>query len=316
MYRFVSSQNPVRLKKAYLEEYNIKLLQDKLDKLMKAYPEIKAVLPDKISAKKLLVGNFKYLTRVYCAFTGYLNGKTTAEKDSIKNAFKKGGFNYDSHKSKIANFLTDLANEFEIHNCVYCDLEDVTSFTKANGSLVRKFETEHVLDKGECPLVALSLYNFVPSCGTCNGPAIKGTRTIGDTEAEIAKLSPSAEGYDFENKVTFVVNLITPGVSDLNATSHADDYEITFNVREALYQKSIDLFQLKSRYNNRIIKLELLKWREWRINRPDNAVQEYANHFNIPLDRAFEELFEFDLRRREHYPMEKARRDVMQQIDQ
>jgi hypothetical protein len=31
----------------------------------------------------------------------------------------------------------------------------------------------------------------------------------------------------------------------------------------------------------------------------------------IPLDKAFEELFEFDLRRREHYPMEKARRDVM-----
>ena len=311
MYRFVSSQNPVRLKKAYLEEFNIKLLQDKLDTLMKAYPEIKAVLPDKISAKKLLVGNFKYLTRVYCAFTDYLNGKTTAEKKTIKANFISGGFNYNSHKSDIAQFLMNPANGFEIHNCVYCDLEDVTPFTKANGKKVRKFDTEHVLDKGECPLVALSLYNFVPSCKICNSTDIKGTKTIGDTEAEIAKLSPSAEGYDFENNVKFEVNLITPGITDLNATSHADDYEISFNVREALYQKSIDLFQLKSRYNNRIIKLELLKWRERRINRPDNAVQEYANLFNIPLGKAFEELFEFDLRRREHYPMEKARRDVM-----
>lgn len=316
MYRFVSSQNPVRLKKAYLEKYEVNLLQNKLDKLMKVYPEIKAVLPDKISAKKLLVGNFKYLTRVYCAFTGYLNGKTTAEKDSIKNAFKKGGFNYDSHKSKIANFLTDLANGFEIHNCVYCDLEDVTSFTKANGSLVRKFETEHVLDKGECPLVALSLYNFVPSCGTCNGPAIKGTRTIGDTEAEIAKLSPSAEGYDFENKVSFEVKIVSPDIKDLNAIKHAGDYEIAFNVRETLYKKSIDLFELKSRYNHGEVKLELLKWREKRRNNPDNKILEYARWRMIPLDEAFEELFEFDLRRREHYPMEKARRDVMQQIDQ
>lgn len=309
MYRFVSSQNPVRLKKAYLEEYNIKLLQDKLDKLMKAYPEIKAVLPDKISAKKLLVGNFKYLTRVYCAFTGYLNGKTTAEKDSIKNAFKKGGFNYDSHKSKIANFLTDLANGFEIHNCVYCDLEDVTSFTKANGSLVRKFETEHVLDKGECPLVALSLYNFVPSCGTCNGPAIKGTRTIGDTEAEIAKLSPSAEGYDFENKVRFEIKIVSPDIKGLNAINHAGDYEIAFNVREALYQKSIDLFELKQRYNNDKEKEALLTWREKRKKNPDNIVQQFADIRHVTFEEIFEEFFE--LKKRKHYPMEKARRDVM-----
>lgn len=311
MYRFVSSQNPVRLKKAYLEEYNIKLLQDKLDKLMKAYPEIRAVLPDKISAKKLLVGNFKYLTRVYCAFTDYLNGKTTAEKDSIKNAFKKGGFNYDSHKSKIADFLTNLANGFEIYNCVYCDLEDVTSFTKANGKKVRKFDTEHILDKGECPLVALSLYNFVPSCKICNSADIKGTKTIGDTEAEIAKLSPSAEDYDFENKVKFVVNLITPSITDLKATSHADDYEITFNVREILYQKSIDLFELKSRYNHGEVKLKLLKWREKRRNNPDNKILEYARWRMVSFEEAFEEFFELNLRRREHFIMEKARRDVM-----
>lgn len=309
MYRFVSSQNPVRLKKAYLKEYNIKLLQNKLDKLMNAYPAIKAVLPDKISAKKLLVGNFKYLARVYCAFTGYLNGKTTAEKDSIKNAFKKGGFNYDSHKSKIAIFLTDLTNGFEIHNCVYCDLEDVTSFTKANGSLVRKFETEHVLDKGECPLVALSLYNLVPSCGTCNGPAIKGTRTIGDTEAEIAKLSPSAEGYDFENKVSFEVKIVSPYIEDLNAINHAGDYEIAFNVREALYQKSIDLFELKQRYNNDKEKEALLTWREKRKNNPDNIVQQFADIRHVTFEEIFEEFFE--LKKRKHYPMEKARRDVM-----
>lgn len=294
-----------------MEEYNIKLLQDKLDKLMKAYPEIRAVLPDKISAKKLLVGNFKYLTRVYCAFTDYLNGKTTAEKDSIKNAFKKGGFNYDSHKSKIADFLTDLANGFEIHNCVYCDLEDVTSFTKANGKKVRKFDTEHILDKGECPLVALSLYNFVPSCKICNSADIKGTKTIGDTEAEIAKLSPSAEDYDFENKVKFVVNLITPSITDLKATSHADDYEITFNVRETLYQKSIDLFELKSRYNHGEVKLKLLKWREKRRNNPDNKILEYARWRMVSFEEAFEEFFELNLRRREHFKMEKARRDVM-----
>ncbi|MBQ2883177.1 MAG: hypothetical protein IJE43_05300 [Alphaproteobacteria bacterium] len=311
MYRFVSSRNSVELKKAYLKEYDIPQLQRKLDSLMAKYPEIKAALPDDISAKKLLVGNFKYLTRVYCAFTGYLNGKTKDEQNSIKAAFINGGFKYDSHKKKISNFLVDVANGFEIYNCVYCDMEDVTTFIKANGNKVRKFETEHVLDKGKCPLVGMSLYNFVPSCRTCNGPAVKGTKTIGDTEAEIVRLSPTADGYDFTNKVKFAVKMLTPGVEDLKATSHVDDYEIDFNVSEALYQKSIDLFELKSRYNHGKEKLELLEWREIRRNNPDSRIQQLADLYMVSFGEMFEDMFKLDLRKRKHYPMEKARRDVM-----
>ena len=311
MYRFVSSQRPVVLKKAYLKEYNVKELQRKLNILMTNYPEIKEVLPKNISAIKLLVGNFKYLTRVYCAFTDYLNKKETEEKTAIKKTFKDKGFNYDNHKSKIAKFLKNNTNGFEIHNCVYCDLEDITTFTKTDGTEVRKFETEHVLDKGECPLVGMSLYNFVPSCGTCNGTAIKGTKTIGATEVEMARLSPSAEGYDFENKVKFEVKILIPDIDDLKAISHTDDYEIDFNVREALYQKIIDLFELKSRYNHGTVKVELLKWRDKRRENPDNKIKENARLLERSFKDTFEELFELDLRRREHYTMEKARRDVM-----
>lgn len=161
------------------------------------------------------------------------------------------------------------------------------------------------------PLVGMSLYNFVPSCGTCNGTAIKGTKTIGDTEVEMARLSPSAEGYDFENKVKFEVKILIPDIDDLKAISHTDDYEIDFNVREALYQKIIDLFELKSRYNHGTVKVELLKWRDKRRENPDNKIQENARLLERSFKDTFEELFELDLRRREHYTMEKARRDVM-----
>lgn len=311
MYRFISTVNPVALKRAYLEDFNVNLLQKKLDKLMEVYPEIKAVLPEDMTARKLLVGNFKYLTKVYCAFTGYVNAKTAEEKAIIITAFVDGGFKYSSHEAKIGKFLKDTANGFEIHNCVYCDLEDVTTFTKADGTKVRKFETEHVLDKGECPLVALSLYNFVPSCGICNGPAIKGTKTIGDTEDEIARLSPSAEGYDFEGKVRFEVKIINPYAADLKATSHIGDYEVDFDVQEAIYQKSIDLFELKGRYNVDKNKTELLKWRERRKFYTDNKVAEIARLMDVSFEEIIEEKFELQLRKREHYTMEKARRDVM-----
>ena len=95
MFRFVSSRNSVKLKKAYLAQYNVRLLQSKLDNLMANYPDIKAILPDDVTAKNLLVGNFKYLVKVYIAYTCYLHEKTSEERSIICNAFKKGGFNYE-----------------------------------------------------------------------------------------------------------------------------------------------------------------------------------------------------------------------------
>ena len=311
MYRFVSSMQPTLLRKAYLGQYNVKLLQNKLVKLLGDFPDIKAILPIDISAKRLLVGNFRYLAKVYCAFTAYLNSKANDEKAAILKAFVNGGFKYDSHKRDIAHFLMNAGYGFEIHNCVYCDLEDVTTFKKANGQKIRRFETEHVLDKGECPLVALSLYNFVPSCKTCNGPDIKGTKTIGDTEDEIAKLSPSVDGYDFDTKVKFEVKLITPGANDSNARNHPDDFEVAFRVMDAIYEKSIDLFELSARYNNNAVKVALLKWRDKRKNNPDNIVKEFADIKKVSFDEMFEEMFELNLRRGLHFPMEKARREIM-----
>ena len=315
MFRFVSSRNSVKLKKAYLAQYNVRLLQSKLDNLMANYPDIKAILPDDVTAKNLLVGNFKYLVKVYIAYTCYLHEKTSEERSIICNAFKKGGFNYESHKSKISNFLMNIDNGFEIHNCVYCDLEDVTTFTKADGSRVRKFETEHVLDKGECPLVALSLYNFVPSCRTCNSSDIKGSKTLGDTASEIVKLSPSAEGYDFDGKVRFEIKTITPGAPDLNIISHPDDYEIDFNVTDKIYRKSIDFFELKSRYNSGNNKIELLKWRDKRRHNPDNIIRQFAEIKKTTFEDVFEEMFELNLRKLQHYPMEKARREIIMEGD-
>lgn len=311
MFRFVSSLKPTQLKKAYLKLFNVALLQKKLDKLLMDYPEVKSVMPDDLSANKLLIGKFEYLAKVYCAFIGYLNSKSEDERTDIKSAFVGGGFNYENHKSKIGRFLMNPANGFSIHNCVYCDLIDVRSFQKANGQTVRKFETEHVLDKGECPLVSLSLYNFVPSCWICNRPDIKGTKTIGDTEDEIARLSPTIDGYDFNMQVKFEVTVFLPGVSDLDAVSHPQDYEIGFRVRNRLYQKSINLFELKSRYNEDLIKIDLLSWREKRKRNPNNIVQQMADLQKVSFPEMFEQMFELDKRRKAHFPMEKARREVM-----
>ncbi len=57
--------------------------------------------------------------------------------------------------------------------------------------------------------------------------------------------------------------------------------------------------------------MELLKWRDKRRSNPNNIVQQFADIKKVTFDEMFEEMFELNLRRREHYPMEKARREVM-----
>ena len=107
------------------------------------------------------------------------------------------------------------------------------------------------------------------------------------------------------------MKITNPNASDLKATTHIDDYEVDFDVQEAIYQKSIDLFELKGRYNVDKYKAELLKWMDKRRSNPNNMVQQFADFKKVSFDEMFEEMFELQLRKREHYTMEKARRDVM-----
>lgn len=110
------------------------------------------------------------------------------------------------------------------------------------------FDLDHVLPKGDCPIVALSLYNFVPSCQNCN-EKLKRTRTLGDDEAQRNKLSPTSELYDFENQVRIVLQRRDGGVPKLNCLQHASEYRLTFECKDKDYEKSVGLFRLIERYN-------------------------------------------------------------------
>ena len=46
--------------------------------------------------------------------------------------------------------------------------------------------------------------------------------------------------------------------------------------------------------------MELLKWRDKRRSNPNNIVQQFADIKKVTFDEMFEEMFELNLRRREH----------------
>lgn len=307
MYRFISTRDIKELHTAYKELYSHDL-DKKWNKYVGKCPKLAGAMKPGMTAKKLLVADFNQLVKVYFYYLDYIDSLDEAQRTAVKESAEKV-FTYKSFSTQIADFLLNPDNKFEIHNCVYCDTEKVSPFNK-NGKKVRRFETEHVLDKGTCPLVALSLHNFVPSCGTCNGPDVKGTSTIGTTVDEIKRLSPTNPSYDFWHKVLFVVNPMLQDIANIKRENNPNNYEIDFYYQDKVYKHSVKLFGLKERYNTDYL-MDALRLLDAKDRLTPKSVADAAAIFGMTSEEYFENQFHVEVFRNEHKPFRKIREDLL-----
>lgn len=61
----------------------------------------------------------------------------------------------------------ELLASLRIQVCPYCNRQFITSF-RSNGKINSTADLDHFYPKNTYPLLALSLYNFIPSCQICN----------------------------------------------------------------------------------------------------------------------------------------------------
>lgn len=109
------------------------------------------------------------------------------------------------------------------------------------------FDLDHFLPKSECPLVGLSLYNFVPSCPVCNEKLKRSSRLGGLDKAKLLMLSPTSDAYDFDNTSNIAI-IPKDGASMLKTLSHPSDFHLEF-LHSGVYQESVEKFALDERYN-------------------------------------------------------------------
>ena len=305
MYRFRSTISKVTLDSRYEAIFAHAGLQRKWNKQIAACPELATTLPAGVAPDDLLTMRYEDLVDVYNNYKHVYNGLSAARKTALNNAASTV-FTYDSYRGKIATFLTNQQNGFEIYNCVYCDLFDA----RPAGDLARQFDTEHILDKGECPLVGLSLYNFCPACDTCN-TRCKGTNPIGSTPALMKKLSPTARHYDFENKVRFVLKTISPDAVGRIRPEYPEWYEVDFEYKDTDYQEVVDLFRLKPRYNLPQHKQDAIDWR-FKANKYKGVALAVSALFHAnSFTQEREELFRYNSKKMAHSEKLKLLKDMM-----
>ncbi len=222
-----------------------------------------------IKFKNLIIGQFKTLE--------IIKKRIMSTKDIKENKYIELVFNYNKLQTeKIKPFFE---NNLLISTCYYCNIDFINTYN-TRSSKKNKFTLDHYFDKSTYPYLALSLYNFIPSCYTCNS---KLKKTI-----EFKNLAPSSKNYDFDKKVKFKIKL-DESCKNLHVKNKKD---IDINLKENYtnnYNNFINNMRLNERYKahkdivyDMITKAELY---------PQSRLKELQDLTGIPFQQIKKDIF-------------------------
>ncbi|WP_299547421.1 hypothetical protein [Seonamhaeicola sp.] len=121
------------------------------------------IISDLICSKPSRLFNInQYLRRQY----GSISGKNVADFDKFcKELIVESGYERWFINRKKNYWLAKLLNQ---HTCTYCNREYIFVFKNSSGGKGMVPQFDHWFAKTDYPLLALSFYNLIPSCATCN----------------------------------------------------------------------------------------------------------------------------------------------------
>ncbi|MNQ12185.1 hypothetical protein D3C85_250850 [compost metagenome] len=181
------------------------------------------------SLKSIIIaspGRLNLLVRWMKIFNPQFLDKDNEDSIILYNIFVEHGYDI------IDKF--SFVNNLKIDTCVYCNRNYIFSISKKK---VVKAEIDHFYPKSIYPLLALSYYNLIPSCESCNGLGAKGSK---DPYFEGLK-NPYLINYD-DFKFTFKIK----NISIINPICGKSDIEVEFKDK---IQSHCDVFNLDDLYS-------------------------------------------------------------------
>ena len=268
------------------------------------------------SLKDIVLANNDELKNIINNIENNINQLTERKKKNIitkiQNLFK---YSKKFQGTVLTPFFT---NNFNFRTCFYCNKDFITNFEKEKSNYVSTFQLDHFYDKGTYPYLALSIYNLIPSCSTCNSSKVKGSKNVYIHDPKVGKyvnetcISPNSEDFKFDEKVKFKLYL-----DELCENLHIKDKEhIDIKLKEYYsndYEKYIEVFKLNERYKahkdivyDMIIKVELY---------PDSRLKELQDLTGIPFQQIKKDIFnlsdEKDLSKK---PFSKLIKDMSEEL--
>ncbi len=229
----------------------------------------------------------------------HYKGDTTF--DFMKNEYKKFTVKAD-HDTYDAY---TLAQSLNVTVCPYCNRNYTFTVRSKNGSTRPQFD--HFYDKATYPILALSFYNLIPSCPTCNA-SIKGRKKF----SLATHVHPYVEGFD--DKARFALH-----VKDSSFYYDEKGFNLELDSNDAKAKKNIKDFALEEIYkNHKDIVLELI---QKSVMYNESYIEELMKNYEGTLFKNEEDLLRLifggyisdeDLGKR---PLSKLTKDILEQLE-
>jgi hypothetical protein len=264
-------------------------IEERFRRYKKNDTSFKKVFKD-FTLKDILFSDTKQIKIMIQSIDSKIETLTANQKKEIYEKIKKL-FNYsDKYQSKV---LTPFFTEnFNFRTCFYCNKDFITNFNVKKE--VSTFQLDHFYDKGTYPYLALSFYNLIPSCPTCNSSKVKGSKNTFEHDSKVGKfknetcIPPNDEKFDFHRKVKFKL-LLDDSCKNLHIKSKEDlDINLKENYSDK-YDKYIEIFKLNERYKaNKDIVFDMIQKAELY---PESRLKELENLTGIPFQQIKKDIF-------------------------
>lgn len=218
---------------------------------------------------------------------------------------KNVGYKKFATKSIKTYSAYSLAKALGVNVCPYCNRN--YTFTIKTDKVSARPQFDHFYDKATYPILALSFYNLIPSCATCNA-TMKGTKPF----SLATHAHPYVEG--FGEKARFVLH-----VKESSFCRELKGFDIEFKSSDAKVQNNINDFGLEELYeNHKDIVLELI---QKSVMYNESYLDELMQNYEGSLFKNREDLLRLvfggyiadeDLGKR---PLSKLTKDILEQLD-
>jgi len=221
----------------------IKIQHEHLDKFAKEhYESLKVKLTDfpkdcKYSLEKVLTEKPEKLHEI----AHWANDKTADYKFMIKK--------YENFTTKKQEYCAyDLAKKLDVNVCPYCNINATYTVIKEDNKKITRPEFDHFYDKATHPILALSFYNLIPSCHSCNS-TLKGSQEFSNE----THINPYSESFDKVAKFELKIE-------DSTFYHAINGFDVELKTEDECAKNSIKSFELDTLYqNHKDIVLELIQ---------------------------------------------------------
>jgi len=182
-------------------------------------------------------------------------------------------------------------------------------------STANHFTLDHLIDKASFPILALSLFNLVPCCYSCNSKFKKSAELIDINNNNCAKVSPTSKDFDFHKKNKFKL-FYKARTNSFTHINKLEDFTLRLvgDTQDKQYESYIDIFKLNARYRaHKVDVLDLVS----KISRySPKKINQISELLGVEEKQVYEDIIGTSLKNGElnEKPKTKLLRDISENI--